>query len=504
MMQGRYSHRFFFCVLAAMLLLRAGFAQAETLPWLLGIDDPWNSQKKIAAYGKNLRPSHCPAPPASGQKLAMNDVVIAVLCNGTSTRNAYLGLLSQADNYVSGYSAYLPTIAAISKTATYETAYRGTSPNSISATSSRTTPSINASLLLYDFGQREATIDAAEQTLIASGYNYDSGLKGAIANALSSYYSLLNAQKSLDVANESARSSREAYEAAELRYKLGLVPQVDKLQASVASSNAELGIQQAQNALSQARARLGILIGLSPEVEFEVVDTQDIALAVDPFGGKVKELMELAKEKRSDLEEKRASLEAARISERAAKQRNRATLRATAGMDFDDVDVANSATTRSQSIGITLSIPIFNGFVDSYNERVTRRSIEAQQASLKQAELEVEQDVYVAWQNYGTAKTSWQINQERLETAIQARDIVMARYKEGLGNILDVLSAQQAYQSALQTHLAARYALLTARLELVRAVGVLNLNTLNPEQTADGTVAPPVQPAQSFIDNKRN
>lgn len=501
-MRCRPRFRFFYYMLAAILVLRGGPSHAEILPWLVGVEDPWNSQKKIAGYGKNLRPSHCPSPPTNGQKLAMNDVVIAVLCNGTATRNAYLGLLSQADNYVAGYSAYLPSIDAISKTATYQTDYRGTSPNSVSSVSTRSTPSINASLLLYDFGQREATLDAAEQTLIASGYNYDSGLKNSIAGALNSYYNLLNAQKSLEVAKESARSSKEAYEAAELRYKLGLVPQVDKLQASVASSNAELGIQQAENALSQARARLGILIGLSPEVEFEVVDTKDIALAVDPFAGKVKELMALAKQKRSDLEEKRASLEAARISERAAKEKNKATLRASAGMNFNDLDVANNATVRSQSIGITLSIPIFNGFVDRYNERVTRRGIESQEASLKQAELEVEQDVYVAWQNYGTAKTSWQINQERLKTAQQARDIVLARYKEGLGNILDVLSAQQAYQSALQTHLAARYALLAARLELVRSVGVLNLNTINPEETADGTVPPPVEPAQSFIDSK--
>jgi outer membrane protein TolC len=462
-------------------------ARAEVLPWLLGVEDPWNSGRKVEAYGKKLRPSQCPPLPQAGQKLGMNDVVITILCHGTASRTAYLSLLSQADSYVSGYSAYLPTVGALAATSSYATTSAGLSPDRVTAISTRTTPTLNASLLLYDFGQREARLETAELSLIAAGYSYDSGLQSTIASALSSYYGLLSSQKAVAVAKESLRVAAETFNAAQIRYDLGLVSLTDKLQASVSNSNAELGLQQAENSLSQSRAALSLQMGLPPDMEYEVTDTDDLSLSVDPFGGKIKELMETAKEKRVDLEASRKSLEAAKISQRYSKRANRATISATTNIGFDDWDAANGDTTRSQNIGVTISIPLFNGFVDTYNERITQRGIESQEIQLKQSELAIEQDVFVAWQNYQTAKESWEINKEQLIVATRLQDIERERYKEGLSNIISVLSAQTSYTSALQSNLSARNSLLLSRLSLVRAVGVLNLETMDPETTADGS-----------------
>lgn len=483
------------CTITALLAQVSTAARAEVLPLLLGISDPWNSQKKIADYGKKLKPASCPGPITKGQKLAMNDVVIIVLCNNTATRADYLSLLSAADTYVSGYSAYLPTIDALAASKTYNTFYPGTSQNSYFSEVATSTPTINAGLVLYDFGQREATIDSAEKSLVSTGLTYESSLQGTIASALANYYAVLAAQRNVLIAFESHRVAKESYDAAALRYKLGLVPSVEELQASAGNSSALLGIEQAENGLSQARATLAIQMGLSPDADFEVVDTDDQALAVDPFNGKAKELMEIAKTKRVDLEASRKSLEAARIRQKATRRANRASITASVGMGFSDLDIANNSTERNQSIGVSVSIPIFNGFVNTYNERTLKRDIQTQQMQLEQAERDVEQDVFVAWQNYQTAKRSWEVNKEQLAVSTKLQEITAGRYKEGLATIIEVLTAQSTYIGALQSELDARYALLTSRLDLVRAVGVLNLDTMNPKESVDGNVPiPPTIP----------
>lgn len=480
-----------FSLTAAVLGFAATQARAETIPWILGVEDPWHSEKKIESYGKKLKPFNCPPLPAKGQKLAMNDVVITVLCHNTASRNAYLSLLSQADTYVSGYSAYLPTVDALAASRGYTTTFPGTSVNSGTALVTRTSPTINAGLTLYDFGQREAKIDASEQALIAAGYSYDSSLQGTIGAALKSYYTLLNAQKDVTTSLDSLKVAKETLDAADLRYQLGMVPLADKLQASVAHSQAELGLQQSENTLTQTRATLALQMGLPPDAEYEIIDTEDSALMVDPFGGHAKELMEAAKRQRVDLDAKRASLEASKISQKADKRANRATIKASVGMGFDDIDVGNTATERSQNIGVSVSIPLFNGFADTYSERIAERSIKAQEAELSQSELDIEQEVWVAWQNYETAKQSWEVNKQQLKVATQLNDVAIGRYKEGLGTILDVLNAQSAYINALKSHLAARNSLFLSRLDLVRAVGVLNLETMEPDQPADGSPTPP-------------
>lgn len=459
-------------------------AYAETfLPWL---EDPWKMEEKVAVYGHRLKPVSCPNMVVTDKKMNLNEVVTAALCHNPETRSSYLGLLGSAASYGGNFSGYLPTITA-TVAGSRATSFSG---DSKSTTHSKTS-SVSAGMTLYDFGQRELSIDAAEQSLIATGYTYESSLQGLIATALSNYYSLLTAQNAVEVAKESEKFAQESLDAAELRYKIGLVALADKLQAKGSYSQAQLAVQQAKNTLSQSQATLALLLGLSPDTPIEVAEIDDSALTKDPFSSEVKTLMEKAKHSRVDLAASRASLESAKIAHRALKRSNLATISAGVDMGFDDADVFNTATERSQSIGLSVSIPIFTGFSNTYAESSSKKSLEAQQIDLEKTERDVENDVWSAWNNYDTAQQSWEVSWDQLASSTELKDVALGRYKEGIGTILDVLSAQSQYSSALQSHLQNRLDLLTARIDLIRAVGMLNLETMNAEKSIDTKVDNP-------------
>lgn len=479
-----------FCgVLAAASAARAA---SETLPWL---EDPFGGREKVAIYGTRLMPDICPPMPENKTALTLSQVVNLSLCYNPDTKTAFLSLMSSADSYAASYSAYLPSISSGFSRSRSRSFSKGRDGNtSISGDSDG---SISASMTLYDFGQRELGIEAAELSLTAAGLGYDTTLQSAIATAIRSYYSLLTAQNAVEVATASNLFAKQSFEAAELRHQLGLVPLADKLQATVAYSQSQLSLQQAENTLSITRGSLARLLGMPVDAALGVAEIDDSNLTNDPFGGNVQLLIDRAKNERSDLKSSRASLKAAEIALKRTKRSNLATITATAGMGYDTVKVFGDDATRSQSIGVSVSIPIFTGFTQTYNTRIAETGIKSQMESLKASELGIEQEVWSAWHNYENAKKNWEISWDQLASATQLRDVTLGRYKEGLGTILDVLNAQSSYRGALQSHLTTRLSLLTSRLDLIRAVGALNLDNIEPEPTAVETpAATNIEPAE--------
>src|SRR5690606_19731395 len=145
----------------------------------------------------------------------LEQVVVLSLCNNPNSKLAYLSLVQQANSAAQSYSSYFPQVSAAASWS------RNTffSPNSSSISRGS---GISAQMTIYDFGQRELSVDIAEQTLVAAGYSYDSTLQGIIAAALQGYYRLLTSQDGVLVAEESQRFAEASYEAASLRHEIGL------------------------------------------------------------------------------------------------------------------------------------------------------------------------------------------------------------------------------------------------------------------------------------------
>lgn len=467
---------------ATVLAVMPAPAAAELLPWVAGdlpwLADPLGAADKIKPYVTNarLKPASCPSIPNKGHVYTLEEAVVLSLCNNPDTKAAYLALVQQANSYVQNYSSYFPDVTATASWS--KNTFFSPNSNSIGRDSG-----VSAEVTLYDFGQRELSIDAAEQTLIAAGYGYDSTLQGIIAAALNGYYSLLTSQNGVAVAEESERFAKASFDAAKLRHDIGQVALADELQAKSSYSQAILATQQAHNQLAQDKATLARLMGLPPEETVEVAELNDNALVVEPLGEQLPQLLAKAQEKRVDLIAQRAQVEAAKTSLRKTQRENLATVSAGVNADLDRAGIFTRGTTRSHSIGLSVSIPIFNGFNQTYNEQSAKAAVEAEQEALAQTELNVSQDVWNAWHNYQTSQKSWDTSLDLLDSATEFKDVALGRYKEGVGTILDVLSAQSQYRSALQSQLQARYNLLTTRIDLVRAVGVLGLDTMHPEST---------------------
>jgi outer membrane protein TolC len=93
------------------------------------------------------------------------------------------------------------------------------------------------------------------------------------------------------------------------------------------------------------------------------------------------------------------------------------------------------------------------------------------------------------WRAYHKLKTESEadsLTEELVASAQAAERVALGRYKAGLGNILDVLTAQANLAEARQTRLLSRLGLRVARAEMAHAMGDLTWDWIEQPQGTGG------------------
>jgi len=404
--------------------------------------------------------------------LTLSDVVDLTLCNNPQTRALWASARAQAANVGVGLSAYLPTLSA------QASASRNTSDVSGTTTSFNSrSASLTAGYLLFDFGGRAGTLENAKQLLVAANATRDSTLQADFLNAVQSYYALLSARAIVASLQVAEASARESFAAAEARYLAGVATPADKLQAQTALSQARLNLITAQGNALAAQGTLANVMGFDASQSFTLVPLPESApdAVVEQDIGK---LIEDARRKRPDLRAADAQIKAAEAQLAATRATGlpSVTLSASTGSQ----NISGTPITNSSSIGVTLSVPLFTGYRNTYQNRAAEQQIEGKVAARDLLANQIALDVWKAYQTLRTNSQSLIAANDLVASAEQSERMTLGRYKAGVSNmsILDVLNAQSALASARQQRVTALYNFQASRLGLAQAIGQLDLTQL--------------------------
>jgi TolC family type I secretion outer membrane protein len=399
-------------------------------------------------------------------------VVDLTLCNNPQTRSLWASARAQAANVGVGMSAYLPTLSAqVGESRNFSnTAGQSTNYNNRSA-------SLTAGYLLFDFGGRSATLENAKQLLVAANATRDATLQANFLTAVQSYYALLSARASVDALQVAEASAKESFAAADARYLAGVATPVDKLQAQTALSQARLNLITAQGNARSAQGTLANIMGFDASQPFSLQplpESTPDAVAEQDIG----KLIEDARQKRPDLRAAEAQIKAAEAQLSATRATGLPTV--SLGASTGTQNLTGSSNTRSSSIGITLSVPLFTGTRNTYQNRSAEFQVEGKVAARDLLANQIALDVWKAYQALLTNSQSLTAANDLVASAEQSERMTLGRYKAGVANmsILDVLNAQSTLASARQQRVAALYNFQASRLALAQAIGQLDLTRL--------------------------
>ncbi len=345
-------------------------------------------------------------------------------------------------------------------------------------------PSVSLNWLLFDFGGRAGAIDAARQEMFAANWTHNATLSDVVRRTLQGYFAYVGARALLEADETSLREAQVNLAAAQERHDVGVATIADVLQARTAVAQDQLALQQATGARDSARGALATLIGLPPDAEFDV-DTVEANAPVAEVSETIDTLMTHGLLDRPDLAAERATVDARYADAREARSAYLPSLGATATAGTLGI-IGRPGNFPSYNLGLAVSVPIFNGFGWQYAARAAALTADAEAARLNTMEQQVALQVYQTYQALRTATQSVATADDLYTSASQSVDAARARYREGVGTLIDLLTAENSLADARAQRIQARVNWHTALVQLAHDAG-----SLQPSGIAGLPLAPP-------------
>ncbi|NWB98372.1 TolC family protein [Pseudomonas gingeri] len=425
---------------------------------------------------------------AKKTELTLWDVVSNALCQNPKTREAWANVKVQAAQVGVAKAAYLPTLSSTTQVAKEHSDSRGTSrdPFHVQSNSNYQNAALTLTWVLYDFGARSANVDYAQSQLASAMAGQDSALQTVFANVVKDYYAAFVAQKNRQATKDIQADAKSVLDAATMRVQHGVASVSDQFQAQTSYSQATFNRNKAEGEWLSALGLMAIDMGRRPNAPLHLIDADTTMLPDASFTQSVDQLLKTAEEHHPSLIAARAELAAAQAHEEVTRAQGRPTISFVGKYNYSNQPQSAGAgqqyfgeTSRDRSIGIELSIPIFEGFTRTYQIRGAQAQVEGKEASLSDAELQVASSV---WSNYQTLKVDTEnvrTGQEILDSANQAFEAAQARYAKGVTGILELITTQTALANARQQQIAALAGWQNARIQLASSLGSLDLQSLN-------------------------
>lgn len=403
--------------------------------------------------------------------LTLTDLISIGICNNPKLNKGYMAVKVAEADLGQQKSEYLPSVAG---RATFESDYSKQQKEK-SLDNDPYSGNVALEWLLYDFGGRSARNEQTKAYLQAAQFSYNSALQDIVFNISQAYYNLLGNEEVLRSAKATEESLKKSYDEAARRFELGLVSASDKLLANTSYQQSKLAVTQAQNAVKTSKGDLASLLNLPPETTFNLMKPKRTAEELNLDTKKsVTQLIDLALSLRPEIKSSKSTLEASRQNVNIAKASALPSISVSSGVAYKDDWKSSNPYQYSTNVGLSLSVPLFTGFSDTY--KISRAKYQMEQAALDVADTEdtVRNEVWTAFQDYQTAVSSYEISKTVLESAIENRRVAFAMYQVGRGSIINLLTAESQLATARQENIVSFYGVLTAKAKLYRAIGRFN------------------------------
>ena len=471
------------------VIIRSFLAASCLLLWTgCSYSDPATNQQVAPTRAFKWTPSklvetpscepHCLAAVDSSHVLTPDELLDIALRNNPQTGQSWHSARAAAYNVTVSQAPYYPLVTLTETGALFHVSGAGAGsssspvPTSGSGSNRELQSSLSLSYLLLDFGGRSATVESARQALAAANWAHNRTVQTVMISVLTAYYNYAYAIGLVDARQQDLHDLADDLDAARHQLEAGVGTKVDLLQAQANWVNGQLQLQSAEGLRDTALGQLALALGWPANAQFNVVAPPQ-QLPVDAVSEDVNTLVERAKRERPDLASAYSAVLQARSAVDVAKSAAWPTLGLGGQLARTDFSKGGSLNGQSQGVALSLSIPIFTGFLDKYQVAAAREVEEQTYAAWQTAEANALMDVVTAYYNYKTAVQNMGYTKQYLDYAQEAYNAALLSYKMGTDSLIDLLNAQETLSDARAQYVQSRTQFFTAVATISYAVGTL-------------------------------
>ena len=297
-----------------------------------------------------------------------------------------------------------------------------------------------------------------------------------IVEVSKAYYDILLASEQLNVLDENMVRLEKQYKDAVSRYEAGLVDKTDYQRASIALANERSDRNRVKTSFDAKYAYLKQLMGYPDNADFTVEFNREKMLD-DMF---MEESEPLVLENRVEYQLMKTQQTLNEIQTSYEKWNYLPELSANYRYNwlFFNQEFSNlyNQSYPTSAVGLTLALPIFQGGKRMHRVRIANLQVERGEIDLRNLSSQIKTEYEVALANYKSSLYEWEAIRENMEMAEDVYNIIKLQYDEGIKAYVDLVVAESDLRTAQINHLNAVYQVLESKLDLKKALGIIEYN----------------------------
>lgn len=339
---------------------------------------------------------------------------------------------------------------------------------------------ITVQQLIYDGGRTIAAIHQAKSADYAGRATLLRNLQTLALDVANAYYSVLQNEATVVADNQLVKEFEVNEAAVTAQIRNGAAARSDLAAAQFQTAQARGNLVTAQGQAIAAQAQFATILGLPADTQAAPQPLGAQTQAPNPsYEASLKRALLL----RPDYIAAQYSVESDKEGVRYAKLARFPVLSAgasdTVGRSFGPLTQIAGATgqtyTNTKTLGLSLSIPIYDQGLTNYNVAVAAATLDVAYATLRQTELQVQSDVRSALASLISARALLVQTNAEFNAAKVSLDATQAQYRVGATTIINVVTAEANLSTAQSDQIKALYGVQTAQQNYLYATGTSDL-----------------------------
>lgn len=329
---------------------------------------------------------------------------------------------------------------------------------------------LTMSLLLFDFGASRISLDIAKESVLLTRQQLVLIEQQVLLRAVTAYMEVRRATETVSLRQANVRLLTQELQAARDRFDVGEVTRTDVSQAEAALAASRSGLTSAQGVLIQAQLEYEAAVGHRP-------GTLAAPSQLGSVPDSVNEAIEVALRNHPSMNVARRQVTIAELQVAVTDASLKPTLNLSGSYGLES-DLDSDAHSRSGSVSLGVSGPIYSGGALASRQRQAMLNKEQTLANLHVVSINIRQAVGNAFSGVQIARAASSAGTEQVRAAKVAFDGVREEATLGSRTTLDVLTQEQDLLDARTTYLSAQVDEVLARYSLLSSMGLLTAQNL--------------------------
>ncbi len=355
-----------------------------------------------------------------------------------------------------------------------QTLANGTQQQQDNAKNANTNVGINLNWRIFDGFAMFANYTRLQKLQTSGELNFRLTVENTLSDVMNTYFDLVRQNQYIHSFLSAVEVSQIRLKNSQARYSIGKASKLEVLAAKVDLNTDTTNLMRQQDAFQQAKTQLNLLMGRSLETNFTVSDT--IALQ-GTFT--YAELLQAVQTKNPEIRLADIQQQVAKLNLTQVRASRYPGISLNTGYNFSNsssaLGFAREATGRGFTYGITASMPLFNGFLQSRNEKNANLGVNSAQIQFKQTQQRIQAQLQQAYQTYTTNLVLVRLETQNQETAKQNMDISLDKFRLGSLSAIEFREAQLNYLNASARTSDAQFQAKQAEITLKQLSGELSV-----------------------------